>query len=111
MRLIDADTLRLEEIWVQSKSEYAILSHRWEDDEVIIRGHSVVLQYRHLRWEEWTSGEDFAFDYYQHKVLVLLLLAKQVILFRAWHVNPKILHNHWPSIWDATNLLLTIINS
>ena len=34
MWLIDAHTLKLENVWDETKREYAILSHRWEDDEV-----------------------------------------------------------------------------
>lgn len=34
MWLIDAHTLKLEEVWDENVKEYAILSHRWEDGEV-----------------------------------------------------------------------------
>lgn len=34
MWLINAHTLKLEEVWGESVKEYAILSHRWEDGEV-----------------------------------------------------------------------------
>jgi hypothetical protein len=34
MWLINARTLKLEEVWGESVKEYAILSHRWEDGEV-----------------------------------------------------------------------------
>ncbi|KFY51743.1 hypothetical protein V497_08890 [Pseudogymnoascus sp. VKM F-4516 (FW-969)] len=34
MRLINANTLELEEIWGETDKPYAILSHRWEDGEV-----------------------------------------------------------------------------
>jgi Heterokaryon incompatibility protein (HET) len=34
MRLTNAHTLKLEEVWDENVKEYAILSHRWEDGEV-----------------------------------------------------------------------------
>ena len=34
MRLLNARTLQLEEVFDESTNEYAILSHRWEDGEV-----------------------------------------------------------------------------
>lgn len=34
MRLINATTLELEELWEETEKQYAILSHRWEDGEV-----------------------------------------------------------------------------
>ncbi|OCL13228.1 HET-domain-containing protein, partial [Glonium stellatum] len=34
MRLINARTLKLEEVWDENVKKYAILSHRWEDGEV-----------------------------------------------------------------------------
>ena len=37
MWLINAQTLRLEEVWDERKARYAILSHRWEDEEVSFR--------------------------------------------------------------------------
>ncbi|KAL8687982.1 MAG: hypothetical protein Q9224_005003, partial [Gallowayella concinna] len=34
MWLINVHTLRLEEFWGENIKRYAILSHRWEEDEV-----------------------------------------------------------------------------
>ena len=34
MRLINAHTLKLEEVWDETVEQYAILSHRWENAEV-----------------------------------------------------------------------------
>lgn len=34
MRLINANTIELEEFWGEIDKPYAILSHRWEDGEV-----------------------------------------------------------------------------
>jgi hypothetical protein len=34
MQLINAYTLKLEEVWDENVKEYAILSYRWEDGEV-----------------------------------------------------------------------------
>lgn len=37
MRLINVHSFEVEEVWDESVKEYAILSHRWEDDEVSFR--------------------------------------------------------------------------
>ena len=37
MRLINTLSLELEEVWDENVKEYAILSHRWEDEEVTLR--------------------------------------------------------------------------
>ena len=37
MRLVNTFSLKLEDVWDENEKDYAILSHRWEDEEVTFR--------------------------------------------------------------------------